>query len=192
MPFRSFLLIALICLSAALHAQVESPARYQLYGGYTFLSNSINGVPGSHQSMNGWDASIGFPSWHNLRFKLDVYGYDATNLGASQKPWFIMAGGQYSHRLGRESVFAEGLFGDAGIGRYWGPNQLPGATASFVTLLGGGIDTPISRRFAFRVSGGYQWSNFSLVNNPQQAVPYTYPGIPRYFARLSSGLVWQF
>jgi hypothetical protein len=192
MPFRLFPVIAMVCLTAALYAQSEKPAHYQLYGGYTFLSNSINGVPGSRQPMNGWDASIAFPSWHDLRFKIDVYGYDATNLGASQKPWYIMAGGQYTRRLGRESVFVEGLFGDAGINRYWGPNQLPGDTASFVTLLGGGLDTPISRRLAFRASAGYQWSNFSLVNNVSQAVPYTYPGIPRYFARISSGLVWSF
>jgi len=192
MKFHSILPIVLMCLPAVLPAQSGKPVRYQLYGGYTFLSNSINGIPGSHQPMNGWDASIAFPSWHNLRFKLETYGYDANNLGASQKPWYILAGGQYTWHIRREALFAEGMFGDAGVNRFWGPNQLPGDTASFVTLLGGGLDTPISRRFAFRASAGYQWSNFSLVNNPQQAVPYTYPGIPRYFARISSGLVWNF
>jgi hypothetical protein len=55
-------LIALLCLSSALHAQSKAPASYQIYGGYTFLSNTFNGVPGSRQPLNGWDASMAFPS----------------------------------------------------------------------------------------------------------------------------------
>ncbi len=182
----------MVCLSSLLHAQSEAAPHYQLFGGYAFLSNSINGVPGAHQPLNGWDASLAFSSWHNLRFKIDFSTYVGTNLGASQKPYSIAGGGQYAKRLGKESLFVEGLVGNVGINRYWGPNQLPGDTASFVSILGGGVDTPISRRFAFRVAGDYQWTNFSLIESVSDAVPYTYPGIPRYFARITSGIVWQF
>lgn len=192
MPSRLSLLITLLFLWAALYAQTEAPARFQLYGGYSFLSNSFNGVPGSRQPLNGWDASIAVPPWHKLRFKFDVSGYSGTNLGASQRSVFIMGGGQYSHRIGREFVFVEALAGECGLNRYWGPNQAPGGTASFATLLGGGLDTPLARHLAFRVDGGYQWSNFALVQSVAAPYPYRLPGLPNNFGHISSGLVWQF
>jgi hypothetical protein len=192
MPTRILSLIALLCLAPALHAQ-ESPARFQVYGGYAYLSNSINGVPGSRQALNGWDSSVAFSSWHNLRFKIDFSGYDGTNLAAPQHPYFIMGGAQYSVRLGRESVFLEGMGGDGGINKNWGAKQSAGETASFVSLLGGGLDTPLTRHIAFRVSGGYQYSYFCL-QGPRKTglVPYRLPGLPTNFGRLSSGLVFQF
>jgi hypothetical protein len=187
---RLLLPIAMLCLSPALCAQPEAPARFQIYGGYTYLSNSFNGVPGSRQPLNGWDASAAFPAWHSLRFKIDAFSYRGTNLGAPQHPFFIMGGGQYSKRLGRETVFAEGLVGVGGLNRNWGPNKIAGETASIATLAGGGVDTPLTKRLAFRVDGGFQYSYFALQTNA--LVPYRIPGLPTYFGRVSSGLVWKF
>jgi len=140
MPFRLIPLIALLCLSSALYAQSEAPARYQIYGGYSFLSNSLDGVTGSHHPLNGWDAGIAFPSWHRLRFKIDTAGYLGSNLGAPQHPIFIMGGGQYTWRIKRESVFAEGLAGTGAANKTWAANNAQGQTASFVSLAGGGLD----------------------------------------------------
>jgi hypothetical protein len=42
------------------------------------------------------------------------------------------------------------------------------------------------------VSGGYQWSNFQLINNVQNIVPIHTPGLPNNFFRVSTGLVWGF
>ena len=191
MPSRLVSLIALLCLSAALHAQSEVRARYQIYGGYTFLSNTINGVPGSRQPLNGWDAAVAFPAWHNLRFKIDTYAYRGTNLGAPQHPFFIMGGGQYTWRGRRESVFVEGLLGEAGMNPNWGPNQAIGYTASISTYAGSGLDTPLTRHFDFRASGGLQFAYFNL-GSPHVALPYRLPGMPTNFGRISSGLVWHF
>jgi hypothetical protein len=58
--------------------------------------------------------------------------------------------------------------------------------------VGGGVDTPISRSLAIRVSGGYQWSNFKLINNIANIDPIQTPGLPNNFWRISSGLVWRF
>jgi hypothetical protein len=192
MSVREFSLIALLCLPLALCAQRESHGRYQLYGGYTFLSNSINGVPGSRQPLNGWDASIAFPAWRSLRFKMETYGYVGTNLNAPQHPYFVMAGGQYGRRFGRESAFVEALVGEGGINANWGADATPGETASFATFLGGGFDTPLARRLAFRIGGGYQWSNFNLAPPGPLNIPYRIPGLPNNFARLSTGCVWHF
>jgi hypothetical protein len=167
-------------------------SRYQLFAGYSWLSNSMNGVAGSHQPLNGWDASLGFPTWHGLRFKVDVSAYRGTNLDAPQHAFFILGGAEYSHRLGRERLFVEGLGGDGGMNRNWGPNQIPGETASFAALMGGGVDTPITKRFAWRVEGGYQYSYFKLIQSLATLMPYDYPGLPNNFGRLSTGLVWNF
>jgi len=191
MPARLISLIAFLCLSPVLLAQSEAPPRYQLYGGYSYLSNSFNAVPGSRQPLNGWDASLAFFSWHNLRFIVDTYGYRGTNLGAPQNPVYIMGGAHYALRVKRESVFAEALLGEAGLNHNWGANQALGQTASLSTLAGGGLDTPLSRRISFRVNGGLQYTYFTL-GGPHIANPYRLPGMPIYFARISTGLVWQF
>jgi hypothetical protein len=198
MTHRFSFLLALLFVAASVRAQTDvpsqKPARFQLYGGYALLSNSFNGLPGARHPLNGWDSSIAFPLWHNLRFKIDASGYLGTNTGASQRSLFVAAGGQFFHRFGRESAFLEGLIApnSGDLGRYWGPNGAPGETATFAAILGGGIDTPISPRFAIRVSGAYQWTNLKLINNVQQIEPIQTPGLPNNFARVSSGLVWNF
>jgi len=191
MPTRLLPVITLLCVSSVLHAQSEARARFQIFGGYSFFSNSINGVPGSREPLNGWDASVAFPSWHALRFKIDTSAYRGTNLGAPQHPLFIMGGGQYAWRIGRESVFVEALLGEAGLNGNWGANQTIGYTASISTLAGGGLDTPLARHIDFRLSGGFQYAYFNL-GGPHIADPYRLPGMPTNFGRISSGLVWHF
>jgi hypothetical protein len=191
MPSRLFALIAMLCLPAALYAQSESPARFQVFGGYSFLSNSLNGVPGSEHPLNGWDADMAFPSWHRLRFKLDVSGYIGSNLGLPQRPYFILGGAQYTWRIRRESVFVEGLGGVGGANRTWAGNGALGQTASFASLLGGGLDSRIKEHLVFRVEGGYQYSYF-VLGHPVSLIPYGVPGLPTNFERISSGLVWEF
>jgi len=142
--------------------------------------------------LNGWDASIAFPAWRSLRFKIETYGYLGSNLNAPQHPYFMMAGGQYGRRFGRESAFVEALVGEGGINANWGANATPGETASFATLLGGGFDTPLTRRLAFRIDGGYQWSHYYLAPPTLPNIPYRIPGLPNNFARLSTGCVWHF
>ena len=81
--------------------------------------------------------------------------------------------------------------GTGGANKSWAANNALGQTASFAALLGGGLDTPLTRHIAFRVSGGFQYSYFALMD-PITLVPYRIPGLPTNFGRISSGLVWQF
>jgi hypothetical protein len=91
----------------------------------------------------------------------------------------------------REAVFVEGLAGTGGANKTWAGAGTLGQTASFVSLVGGGLDTRLTRSIAFRVSGGYQYSYFAF-NHPVTLVPYRVPGLPINFGRISSGLVWLF
>ena len=192
MPLRVFPFLVLLCLCPILNGQSAARPGYQIYGGYTWLSNSFNGIPGSEHPLNGWDAAVGFPDWHNLRFKIDVYGYRGTNLNAPQNAFFIMGGGQYDVRIRRETLFGEVLMGDGGLPDNWGPNGIPSETASFAVLMGGGFDTPITRHLAFRTAGHYQYSYFSLKGPPPIYLPYRIPGLPTNFGRFTTGLVWNF
>jgi hypothetical protein len=187
-----FALIFLICVPITLHSQSEAPAHYQLYGGYTWLSNTFNGFPGARQSLNGWDVSMAFGAWHSLRFKLDAYGYHGSNLNAPQHGLFIVAGGQYSHKIRRETVFVDGLIGDATLNRNWGPQGTRAATNAFTSLIGGGLDTSISRHFAYRVNGGFQYTYSALIGPGPDFAPYRVRGLPTYFGRISTGVVWLF
>ena len=170
--------------------QTQTTAPYRLYGGATYVSNSFNGVPGAHSALLGWDSAVEFPSWRNVRFKINFSGTTGESGGASQSSYFILGGGQYEHALGRERLFAHALVGDMGITRNWGPDSHPGMTASFSALLGGGVDTPVSSHFAWRVEGDMQHTNLDLVDPNEHQLPYDSPGLPRFMGRISTGVVW--
>jgi hypothetical protein len=153
MRLRFLVLSASFFLPVVLVAQSKESVPFEIFGAYSYFTNMFNGVPGSRSPLDGWDAAVAFPAWHNLRFKIDVSGYSGKNLGAQQNVCFIMAGGQYERSLWRERLFAEALFGDGGLNRDWGANGSPGSTASISTLLGGGVDTPLSRHIGIRVEG---------------------------------------
>lgn len=183
-------LFSLLSLPLALSAQTTGPIPYEFSGGFSRISNSFNGLPRSHQGMNGWDAAVAFPAWHNLRFKIDVSGYSGENLGASEHPIAIMGGGQYERSFHRARFFVEALFGEVSLNPYWGPHGALGGTASFSELLGGGVDTPVSRHFALRVEGGVRFTNFALMESTSNTTPYRVPGLPDRFETLTGGVAW--
>jgi hypothetical protein len=138
----------------------------------------------------GWDAAVALPAWRGLRLKVDVSHYNGSNLGAPQHPLYIQAGPQYERTWRKERFFAQSLFGDCLLNRNWGAQETPGGTASFAILMGGGVDTPLSRHFALRVEGDMQHTTFALIKSTADQVPYRIPGLPSYFGRISAGLVW--
>jgi hypothetical protein len=188
---RRLLCLALFLYPLALAAQSAGPPPYEIFAGYSLLSNSFNGVPGSRQPLNGEDASVVLPGWHGLRVKIDVSHYSGTNLAAKQQALYIMGGGQYERTFHRERWFVEALFGDVGMNRHWGPIGQPGMTASFATQLGGGLDTALNRHFAIRVQGDYRFSNLALIQSTSYTQPYRIPGLPQNFGSVSTGLVWM-
>jgi hypothetical protein len=186
--------IGFLFLTTTLYAQTDYSRRYQLFGGYSFLSNSINGVSGSQQSLNGYEIAFAIPPWHDLRFKMNMFQYRGTNQGAVEHPYFIMGGGQYGRNVGRDNLFVEAMLGEGGVNADWGANKTIGQTASFSALVGGGLDIPFAPRFAFRVQGDYQYAYFKQAasRNPGTGVPVYVSGLPTNFGRFSSGIVWRF
>ena len=189
-----------IALPCALSAQMTgsdaaSYNRYDLFGGYSFLSNSFNdySFPGtSHVPLNGWDAGLAFrawhkldnSSWHRLGVKVDVSGYYGTSLGSPQRPIFLLVGPQYTWTFGKNRPFIEG---QVGFGHINSDGLTPYATSnnSFAAFVGAGYDRQITPRLAFRFDGGMLHTNFSS-GSPE------IHGVPNSFARISTGLVWHF
>jgi len=182
--------LVIIALPVGAAAQSEMAAPYRFSGGPAMLSNSFNGVPGSHQPLMGWEASAVFPAWRGVRFKVDVSSFSGTNLSTQEHANFILGGATYECGLRRERVFAQALFGDGGFNRTWGPNGAAGSTASFAEVLGGGLDTPVDRYFAIRIEADVQHTDLALIESRTDPVPYHFAGEPHFFGRYLVGLVW--
>jgi hypothetical protein len=188
---RTPLIMLMLCLPLWVGKAQTATAPYLLSGSFSTLSNSFNGVPGSRQPLLGWEANAAFPAWHNLRFVLDYANYRGKNLGSPQNANFPTAGAQYSHRIGRESIYGKMLFGEGWLNKNWAASGTAGTLASFTVYAGGGIDTPLSKHFSLRVEGGAEHTNFALKINRTSLYPYyRIPGLPSNFARLSAGIVW--
>jgi hypothetical protein len=193
-PFRpAKLLLFCLLIPATLyaqntHSQASGNQKYDIFGGYSLLSNSFNGHSSatSHVPLNGWDAAFSAPIRNALRFKADVSGYYGTSLGDPQRPVFILGGAQYSKHFGKETGFLEGLLGVGAINSsFWG-GQGSVSRATFAAVVGGGLDTPISQTLAFRVQGDLLHANFTISDSNE------IHGLPNYFGRFSAGLVWKF
>ncbi len=198
MLVRLFLLAVLSASAAVAAAQKETPPPLQIYAGYSWLSNSFNGLPGSRKALNGWNGGLVFPPWRHLRFKIDYSMYRGTNSGDPQHAFFIMGGWQYrTATFHRERFYTEALVGEGGLNGNWFIGDATGylhgdsgSTASLAEFLGGGIDTPISHHTAIRVEGGVQHSGFAPIYPEPRPLPYHLDGIPNYFGRFSVGMVW--
>jgi hypothetical protein len=190
-----------IVVPGTLSAQnVESSAarhnRYDLFGGYSFLSNSFAHRSGdtSLAPLNGWDAGVAFRAWHDLDpnrpwhrlgIKTDVSGYYGTSINSQQRPIFLLVGPQYTWPLGKNSLYVEGQVGFGHLNNNWNPFSTGASDNSFAAFMGAGFDHPIASRLAFRVEGGVLSTNFSFPNDESL-------DFPNYFARFSTGLVWHF
>ena len=188
---RTFLTLLLLCLPLSSARAQTATAPYLLSGSFDALTNSFNGVPGARHPLLGWSASAAFPPWHNLRFVLDYASFQGTNLGSPQHAQLPSAGVQYSHTIGRESVFAKALIGEGWMNKGWAGNSVIGTLGTFTSYTGLGIDTPLNKHFSMRLEGGMQYTNLAFETSTTSNFPfYKMDGIPDVFGRLSVGLVW--
>jgi hypothetical protein len=195
MRFRLFSFSAVVwfaLLIPALSAQTEPVAKLigvkEIFGGYAYLSNSFNSHTGFRgPGLNGWDAAAAFPIARNLGVKVEGLGFYGNSLGYAQDAHFFLAGGQYTQRFSNESVFVHGLAGIGHINTEALTLGGEGPSSNFALAAdgGGGLDTPISKRMAWRVEGALLYANFTPASNQIHSTP-------NYFARISTGIVWRF
>lgn len=196
-PRLLFLALIACFLAPLLHGQENQQkwqSLYQFSGGYSLLSNSPNGVKGARHPLNGWDADLAMLRWHGLRFKIATGNYRGTNLNAQEHLLFLTGGGEYDHRFGHEIVFSEGLMGDVAINKNWMQDGEAGQTASFLGILGGGVDTPVRHNLAIRLKADFVYMNLHPALAPRGTViyPNLVHGLPNFYARAGAGLVWYF
>jgi hypothetical protein len=167
--------------------------RQEIYGGYSYLSNSFNthsygnGQTFGGSGLNGWSIAALFPISKSIGVKVTGLGFYGTSLGDSQRAYFFLGGAQYTKRFGKESGFVHGL---AGLGHINDQaltlgGEGPQSNFSVTADAGGGLDTPISRSMAWRIEGAMLFADFKPASNQIQ-------GTPKFFARISTGIVFHF
>ena len=200
----------LFCLPSMLTAQIggarpagsEIETRATIFGGYSYLRNANNG-------FNGWEGQGTFNFTRNLGVTADVSG-------ASLSPFSFSAlgvsAGTYQHlnnylfgptvtaNLGRSSVFAHALFGQARSGLGAGVSlpiiggistDLTSANA-FAMAFGGGVDIGLSRHLAIRaVQVDYLRTQFNATDALTTGLSSSLGNRQNSF-RFSTGVVFRF
>ena len=158
----------IVCLPSMLAAQIsgarpagsEIPTRATMFGGYAYLRNASNG-------FSGWEGQGTFNFTRNLGVTADVSGASLTPFGFSvlgfsagtyQRLNNYLFGPTITANLGRTSVFAHALFGEArsslraGVGFpiIGGISTGLTSTNAFAMAFGGGVDIGLTRHIAIR------------------------------------------
>lgn len=182
--------VAFCAYEAKAQADTHSAPRNAaaIYGGYSYLSNSFNNHStfSSGFGMNGWDADVSLPVFKICDLKAEGLGFYDNNLGDAEHAVFLLVGPVLKHRLRKDTLFAQGLGGYGHINAAALSLGGEGAnTNTFAADLGAGVDIPFAPRIAWRVQGGVLYSAFSAQSNQIS-------GLPRWFGRLSTGIVMHF
>jgi len=210
MRTRAMLMSILVCLPSMLVAQIggarpagsEIETRAAIFGGYSYLRNASN-------AFNGWEGQGTFNFTRNLGVTADVSGASLTPFGFSV---LGVSAGTYQHlnnylfgptvaaNLGRSSVFAHALFGEARSSLGAGVS-LPiiggistGLTSAnaFAMAFGGGIDIGLTRHLAIRaVQVDYLRTQFNATDALTTGLSSSLGNRQNSF-RYSTGVVFRF
>jgi hypothetical protein len=165
---KCIIFISIVVFLPSLAAQVggarpagrEIETRATIFGGYSYIRNSNNG-------LGGWEGQGTYNFTRNLGITADLSGATITPLGFSvlgfsagtyQRSNYYLFGPTVTANLGRSSVFAHALFGEArsslsaGVGFPIIGGISTGLTSSnaFAMAFGGGIDFGLTRHIAMR------------------------------------------
>jgi peptidoglycan-associated lipoprotein len=198
------------CLPTVLAAQIggarpagsEIETRATIFGGYSYLRNASNG-------FGGWEGQGTFNLTRNLGVTADLSGASLTpfsfsvlgvSAGTSQHLYNYLLGPTVTANLGRSSVFAHALFGEAHSSLAAGVN-LPvvggistGLTSanSFAMAFGGGVDIGLTRHLAIRaVQVDYIRTQFNTIDALAAGLSSNLDNRQNSF-RYSTGIVFRF
>jgi len=163
---------------------VSAPAHTQVFVGYGWLSNSLNGNSGRHP-LSGADVAAGLRLTRNLQAKVEANTYYGTNLQAPQRPDFLLLGVQYGRRVGRLNPWADAMAGMAHANPGWSTAPGPHSQWCVSPAADAGLDYQLTRHTAWRVQGGFVHADFTLQD-------YLVRKLPNYFARAATGIVVRF
>lgn len=210
MRTRMISMFIIVCLPSMLVAQIggarpagsEIGTHATMFGGYSYLRNASN-------AFNGWEGQGTFNFTRNLGVTADVSGASLTPFGFSV---LGISAGTYQHlnnylfgptvtaNLGRSSVFAHALFGEAHSSLGAGVS-LPiiggistGLTSAnaFAMAFGGGIDIGLTRHLAIRaVQVDYLRTQFNATDALTTGLS-TSLGNRQNSFRYSTGVVFRF
>jgi peptidoglycan-associated lipoprotein len=147
-------------IGGARPAGSENETRATIFGGYSYLRNNGSG-------FNGWEGQGTFNFNRYLGVTADVSGSSLTPFGFSalgfsagtyQRLTNYLFGPTVTTNLGRSSVFAHALFGEAhsslgagvGIPIIGGISTDISSANAFAMAFGGGIDIGLTRHLAIR------------------------------------------
>ena len=174
---RRTISLVLIVLAACFFLQAQEPPKVEIFGGYSLARITDQGVVQKHIFNNRWNSEINFNFDKHLGIVGDFGGYYGTHTGPSftQFTCFgcpitfpgpvvttqfhtFLFGPQVSARVNSFTPFGHVLFGaihareDASAGVF--PPFTVSASA-FAFAVGGGLDTSLSHRIAWRVQADY-------------------------------------
>lgn len=157
---RVVVVTAFLLLATAAQAQ-----QYPVFEGFLGASVGNNDYGASRYTMPGWHLSFALNPRHNFRVVADFAGQlrrtDIVSTYTNQKVRLeemqFLWGPEYTVRhSSRTTPFVHALFGIAGrhyytpSGDIYHPRDVLAVDYGFASGLGGGIDFPISRRWAIR------------------------------------------
>ncbi len=204
------LMSVIACLPTMLAAQIggarpagsELETRATIFGGYSYLRNASNG-------FGGWEGQGTFNFTRNLGVTADVSGASLTpfslsvlgaSAGLSQRLTNYLFGPTVTANLGRSSVFAHALFGEAHSSLAAGVS-LPivggistGLTSAnaFAMAFGGGVDIGLTRHLAIRaVQVDYLRTQFNSIDALTTGLSSSLGNRQNSF-RYSTGIVFRF
>jgi hypothetical protein len=177
----------------------ETP-RFEVFGGYALTRfDDTSGDSRGHSLLNGWDSEFTFNATPNVGFTADVGGYYGTPSTPSfceaclfllpgkaipTKMHTFLVGPQISGRKGSFRPFVHALFGAAHLSQNISAlGIVPGtppidASSGLTVAVGGGLDTLVTERIAWRVFGDFLGSDLG---------EHTHKNL-----RIATGLVFRF
>jgi hypothetical protein len=190
-------------LSLVAVAQEEAAApKAVIFGGYSYLRNNSNG-------FNGWEGQGTFNVNRFFGITADLSGNYRTaasfsalgfSVSANQHMYNFLFGPTATASLGRSSVFAHALFGEAhsGLGAGVGIPIIGGISTgvtsanSFAMAFGGGVDIGLTRHFAIRAAQlDYVRTQFNATDALAAGLS-TGTGNRQNSFRYSAGIVFRF
>jgi len=178
--------LSCVCVNL-LHAQ-SSGDRYEIFGGYSLVTNDFTGIQFDNQRhlMNGWSTAFTYKPVPLFGITADVSGYRVSSSNSlSAHSLNFLFGPTLSLPLSRVTPFAHILFGPVHVSYPNGCRQCSG-TSAFSYALGGGADFFFTKHVGLRGQVDFFHNGISSLDNQLDSLYH------QNTARITTGLALRF